>query len=260
MKKITISTVLVGLTLSATSVFAQSIDTPVPAAPVITPVAVVTEKVEVIKTDVLAKVKERGAKLIKERVDTLNSNLKALESSKTLTAEQKEFFITNINTQVAGLTTLGTSIAGATDASSTKALVSKIFTDFRIYAIVVPQIRMEKRINDLQNHTVKLNETFAKVQTKIDEQKAKGKDVAAMQKSLDDAKALVAKNTATLSTLMTQVVALKPSDYPTTSKTTIESINKSIKEVAKELGSVKSILNTTKNMRGVKTASSTMAR
>ena len=252
-----LSTVLLGLTLSATSVFAQSIETPAPVAPIITPVAVVAEKAEVIKTDVLAKVKERGAKLIKERVDALNSNLKSLEASKTLTTEQKAFFTTNINTQVAGLTALGTSISNGTDASSTKALVGKIYSDFRIFAIVVPQIRIEKRIYDLQNHITKMNENFAKVQARIDMYKTKGGDVTAMQKSLDDAKAVVVKSSTTLSSLMTQAIALKPSDYPTTSKTTIESINKSLKDVAKELESTKHMMKTTKSMKDNRTASST---
>jgi cell pole-organizing protein PopZ len=119
-------------------------------------------------------------------------------------------------------------------------LTSSIFTDFRIYGVVLPQVRLEKRIYELQNHAASLTEVFAKVQLAIDAQKAKGKDVSVWQANLDATKTLVVKDTEKLSSLFTQISALKPSDYGTTSKATIESVNIGVKAVAKDFQSIRS--------------------
>lgn len=259
MKKIIISTLLAGALVS--TAFAESLDTIVPSVPEVTAVYSVTERAESIITKNLTRIKARGAQLIKERVNSLTSNKNSIENSK-LTVEQKAALSTVITTNINGLTTLGTSIASSTDATSTKVLVNKIFTDFRIYAIVIPQLRLEKRIYDLQNHIPKLNETFTKIQTKIDDQKAKGKDVTVWQKSLDDAKTLVATDTAKLSTLFTQISALKPSDYGTSSKATIESVNAGVKLVAKDFSSIAKVARSPKILHTKTTvnASTTITR
>lgn len=252
MKKIFISTLIAGIALSTASVFAESLDTEVPRAPEITSVSSVTEKSEKMYTNSLSRLKARGAQLIKERVNALTSNGKAIEGSK-LTTEQKAVLTSAITTNVNGLTTLGATIASSTDATSTKALVETIFTNFRIYAIVLPQVRLEKRINDLQNHVIKLNDTFTKIQTKIDAQKAKGKDVTVWQKSLDDAKTLVATDSTKLSALFTQISALKPADYGTSSKATIESVNAGVKVIAKDFNSIAKVARAPKVLKSVST-------
>jgi heat shock protein HslJ len=116
---------------------------------------------------------------------------------------------------------------------------------------VVPQVRIEKRIFDLQNHSQKLSDTFLKVQAKIDEYKAKGKDVTVWQKTLDDSKMLVANDMNTLANALTKAAALKPSDYGTTSKATIESINNDIKNVVKDFNSIKKNLHKPNTMGDV---------
>jgi hypothetical protein len=263
MQKVIVSTVLLGLAFSASSVFAeneitaptayavpvsapvttsaqimQSADVVVPSTPEVTSVLPVVEKTEVIKTTSLEKIKARGLQLIKERINALTSNANAIANSKALTAEQKTAFATYFSGKVAELNATGIKISSSTDATTTKTLISSIFTDFRIYAVVVPQSRLQKRIYELQNHSVKLAETFAKVQTNIDAFKAKGKDVTVWQKNLDDAKLLVASDTQKLPILLAQINALKPADYGTSSKTTIESVNKGVRSIASDFQGV----------------------
>ncbi len=238
MKKRIISTIAFGVALSFTSAFAESGDVIVPTIEIPSSITPVTERAESMGVKTLSRIKARGAQLIKERVNSLNQNAVAVANAKGLTADQKTAYAMFFTGKIGELNALGVQIASSTDASSTKALVSSIFTDFRIYAVVLPQVRLQKRIYELQNHTVKLSETFAKIQVKIDEEKAKGKDVSVWQKNLDDAKMIVATDTAKLSSLMTQINALKPSDYPTTSKSVIEATNSGIKSVAKDLNTL----------------------
>lgn len=261
MKKVFISTLALGFALSGVSVFAEeagivpvptlyqapvasiaatmttSAEVFIPTISVPSSVSPLTERSEVIGAKSLVRVQARGAQLIKERVHSLTSNASSVSESK-LTAEQKLVFATFFSGKVADLTALGAKIAAGTDASSTKLLVASIFTDFRIYGIVIPQIRLEKRIYDLQNHIAKLTATFTSVQAKIDEQKAKGKDVTAWQKGLDGAKLLVTTDSVKLPALLSQISALKPADYGTTSKATIVSVNTGVRMIAKDLQSI----------------------
>lgn len=281
MKKVIVSTVLLGLTVSVSSVFAEDAvptlyavptvtsasvavtsapspavtstsDVTVPITPSITSVSPVIEKSEVIKTTSLARVKVRGDQLIKERVKSLNENAQIIAASKTLSSEQKAVFAAFFSSKVADLNALNTKIQAGTEASSTKVLVSSIFTDFRIYGVLLPQLRIQKRIYDLQNHSAKLSETFAKVQIRIDEFKAKGKDVTVWQKNLDDAKTLVATDTAKLPVLLVKINDVKPSDYGTTSKTVIESVNKDVRSIAKDFQSINGKVKRPEFLRAMK--------
>ena len=270
MKKTLITALTIGITFSSLSVFAyKADDVTIPSTPTITPIFHIEEHNdennekhskrnirgdrEVSTTTLLTRIKASGEKLIRERLNSLNTNKQIIEGSKSLTAEQKTALITLITNNSTGLTALGVSIAAGTEASSTKALVASVYTNFRIYGIVIPQIRLQKRIYDLQNHSTKLSETFLKVQTKIDEYKGKGKDVSVWQKNLDDSKILVANNMNTLANLLTTVAALKPVNYGTSSKATIESANATLKVVLKDFNSIKKNLhkpNVLKNTPG----------
>ncbi len=188
-----------------------------------------------------SKLQKRASQLIKERMQALLSNKNIIERDKNLTDEQKKILIAPLDSTVTGLNTLGATIASSTDATSTKALVSRITSDYRVFGIVIPQVRLEKRIFDLQNHSQKLSQAFLKIQTKIDEQKTKGKDVTEWQKNLDDAKALVALDMNSLATMLPKVTALKPIDYGTSSKATIDSVNVELKKIAKDFNSISKV-------------------
>lgn len=264
MKKIILSSVLLGLAVSTTSVFAEDAqiqaisavsapvptlytapvavsvqvnangDVIVPTTPEVTTVSSVVEKDEVIKTTNLERMKARGMQLIKERVNSLNANAQAIANSKALTVEQKNAFASFFSGKVTDLNALSVKIASSTDATSTKALVSSIFTDHRIYGVLIPQLRLEKRLYELQSHSVKLSEVFVKVQSRIDEFKNKGKDVSVWQKNLDDTKAMVTADTAKIQTLLVQINALQPANYGTTSKAVIELVNRDTKAIARD--------------------------
>lgn len=203
----------------------------------------------------LVRLQARGTQLINARISDLQSNDKAIIKSQ-LGVDQKAALSSIIGTNVSGLTALKATIGTSTDATSTKALIDSIYTKFRIYGVVIPQIRLEKRIYDLQNHVTKLSDSFVKVQARIDEYKGKGKDVTVWQKNLEDAKLLVATDVGKLATLMAQAQSLKPSDYGTSTKATIEAINVGIKAVAKNFNGIQKIINKPKTLKDVSVTSS----
>ena len=243
MKKTFITALTLGVALSGISVFAETASSAdvmvtVPTAPSVSVVASVTERQETILSNTLSRIKARGAELIKQRIAALTSTGEVFSRSKTLTTDQKASLATIINTNITNLTALGVSIQAGTDATTTKPLVASIFTVYRIYGVVIPQVHLEKRVYDLQNYTTKLADTFIKIQAKITAAKTNGKDVTAWQKGLDEAKALVAKDMVTLSSTLAKVSALKPSDYGTTSKVVIEQANVDIKSISKDFNTI----------------------
>lgn len=262
MKKTIISTMLLGVTFSGAIVFADNRDdVTIPQEPGYSAVYHVDEKNEGFADRFfkyakpqanLERLKAQGNRLIKERLNSLDSNKTVVNANKSLTDAQKTALVGRLTAPVAGLTALQGSTASSTDATSTKALISSIYTNFRIYGIVIPEVRLEKRIYDLQNHTAVLTATFAKVQTKIDEAKTAGKDVTVWQKNLDDAKVLVAKDTTTLTTLLAQVTALTPASYGTSSKAIIESANKSLKAINQDFNTIKKNLHKPAMLSAVK--------
>ncbi len=262
MKKTIVSVVALSIALGALPLYADNRDdVTIPFPPIMSHVSVETardsERQERFLSQSLTRLKARGAHLIDTRISSLESNNKAVANSK-LTVEQKATINTLVTTNVTGLNALKVSIASSTNATSTKALVESVYTQFRIYGIVIPQVRLEKRIYDLQNHVTTLSDTFLKVQTKINEYKGKGKDVAVWQKSLDDAKLLVATDVGKLSALMVQAQALKPSDYGTSSKATIDSVNAGIKVVAKDFSTIQRTLRKPSKLKDV-TATTTVS-
>lgn len=242
MKKTLLTTLALSALFSGVLVFAEN-DVIIPNPPSLTTVTPGIEREETGHFLRHSKIQSHAETLIKERINSLNANLKVIAADKSLTAEQKASLSTVITTNITGLTALRSSIASSTNATTTKNLTSSIITNFRIYGVVIPQIRIEKRIYDLQNHSVKLSDTFLKVQAKIDEYKGKGKDVTVWQKSLDDAKVLVANDMNILANLFGKVSVLKPSDYGTTSKSVFESTNTSLKTVLKDFNTIKKNLH-----------------
>lgn len=234
MKKILIPLLILGASLSTTFAFAQAADPVIPTVPVGTTISAQSEGSATISSSKLSRIQATGAKLISQRLTSLNSLTTQINAS-NLTSDQKTPLTTSISTQISGLTSLGTQISSAADASSTKILVQSIMSSFRIYSVFIPQIKLEKRINELQNHILKLNAVFTKVQANINIAKTKGKDTTAWQTNLTAAQTTVGNDTTQLSTLMTNISAMKPSDYPTTSKTIISATNTGIKSVVSDL-------------------------
>ncbi len=238
MKKIFITSLLTAA-ITVPVIFAEE-NINVPFSPVLSSVTPVTESLDSVNSFNVRKTqtKERATVLINERIQALHGNKTAIEKNNKLTEEQKTLLVTSLTTNVASLTTLKASIASSTDATTTKALSESIFKDYRIYGIVIPKVRLESRIYQLKNHTTTLSERFIKIQTKIDEHKAKGNDVTAWQKNLDDAKALVAQNMFKLDELLKKTATLTPASYGTTSKAIIDSVSSDMRAISKDLNTV----------------------
>lgn len=238
MKKLLITTL--SSVLFTGLVFAQD-DIITPYSPSLSSVFHVKEERDsdkVLRATSFEKLNKKAAKLIEERLKALEGNKEAVEKNKALSVENKTALTTQLSSGITAMNSLSARLASSTDATSTRAIITSMFNDYRIFGIVIPKVRLEARVYQLKAHAAKLSETFIKIQAKIDEQKAKGKDVTSWQKGLDDAKVLVAQNMFKLDGLLVKTSTLTPAVYGTTSKATIEAVNQDLKLISKDFNTI----------------------
>ena len=221
-----------------------SVNVVVPETPSVSVTAPVSEAPEKVinTTKRLSYLIARGQNLINTRLNSLNS-LKAKIVASKLTAEQKESLNAKIDDRIAKLTDLAAQIKVGTDIEAVRAQVKSIFTDYRIYAVFLPQISSDRNLYTLINYADKLlTDTVVKIQARIDAAKAKGKDVAAKQAALDNAKTKLPELKIKAQELIAKADALTPVDYPTNSKTVLAAVRTGIKEIRVQLNALNSTI------------------
>ncbi len=91
-----------------------------------------------------------------------------------------------------GLATLGGRLAATTDLATAKTLRRQIFTEYRVYLVVLPKVGKAMRCDHYLTRIADFNADAAKLQTTIDAAKAGGADTTASQALKDAAVASVA--------------------------------------------------------------------
>ena len=150
----------------------------------------------VVKTSVdpatrLADVKAKGAAAIAKRQATL-AELSGKIAGQAKDCGSNAAMTTEITNTSTGLTTVGASLAAATDLKVAKDLYRSIFIDYRVYMVVAPKAGKVIRCDAQLLRSDALNAEGAKLQVSIDEAKAKGVDTTAAQAAKDAAMAQLA--------------------------------------------------------------------
>ena len=242
-KKLMVSSLIVfGIVGIQTPAFAATApDISVPTPPAIETVQSVTEKAPVSFEVRLSKLITAGTKSVNDRLTKLGALKTKIQSGK-LTNTQKQTLISSIDSEVTKLNTVLANIKAATSTDSVKTLNTFVFTDYRVYGVFIPQIKLLSNTYTQENHFAKLNAVFTKAQSRIDAQKSKGADVSPLQANLDSAKIISNSLSSQLSDIEAKTNALKPADYPTVSKAIIKAINESIKSVSASFRKINSLI------------------
>ena len=157
----------------------------------------------------LVVIRSKGAAEIAKRQGSLASTQAKLASQKAdcgfNAARAAEMTATS-----AGLAALGSQLAATTDLPTAQTLYRKIFTDFRVYLVVLPKAGKAMRCDNALESIAKFNESAVKVQGEIDAAKAKGADTTAAQALKDAAAASVAGLNAAAIAAITPCMGLLP--------------------------------------------------
>ena len=161
----------------------------------------------------LTNIQSRGDSEIGTRNTTLSGLLNLISSSTKLSAADKTYLTAEVNTTIAGLAAISSTLKQETTATNAQTDVKNIFSEFRVYAFLVPKIHIISVADGQQLTEAKIAIIATKLQTRITAAKTAGKDVTALQAKLDDLNAKVTAAQAISVAVEQAVLPLEPSDY-----------------------------------------------
>lgn len=155
----------------------------------------------------------RGNTEITRRLTTLGTLSASVNAATKLTPTDKTNLLSEINSEISGLTSLKTQLDATTDITSARASAQSIFSDYRVYALVVPKVALVKAADSQQTTETKLTDLATKLQTRLSAAQSSGKNVATLQSELSDMTSKTNAAQSVSSNIETTVAELQPSDY-----------------------------------------------
>ena len=163
----------------------------------------------------LSNLKTKGSAEITRRLTSLNSALTTVGATTKLSSSDKSYLESEINTEITGLTSLQTTLNSETTLSSARADVQSIFSEYRVYALVLPKTRLVKAADGEQNTDTQLTTLANSLQTQITTDGNSGKNVTSAQNTLNDMNTQITNAQSIASSIESKVLTLAPSDYNT---------------------------------------------
>jgi hypothetical protein len=164
-------------------------------------------------TNRLDTIKSRGDAEIGRRLDTLNRLLVNISDASKLTDADKLALNQQVSNEATKLMQLRLKLAGETQVGDAINDISAMLTEYRVYALISPKVKLIKAADDQQIVEQKLSSLQAKLDTRISNAQASGKDVSALQSKLKDMETNLAAAQALSSGVETSVLPLQPTDY-----------------------------------------------
>src|ERR1700683_2187458 len=132
----------------------------------------------------LATLKPRGDAEINRRITNLTAALAKVQAVTALTASDKSTLVSQIQTEVSGLNALKSKLDADTTLAAARTDVQSIVADYRVYVLMLPKARLAAAFDSLAVVQTKLTALETQLQTAINNAKAAGKNVTAMQYGL----------------------------------------------------------------------------
>ncbi len=205
----------------------------------------------------IAKIIKRSDASINARISSLNKFSARLAKYKHLTDAQRASLSASVQSSIDSMNTLKAKIDADTDLVTAKTDYVSIYKNYRIFEVVLPSERTIAS-TDKALATVNIYQTtLGTLQTRITTAKTAGKNVTAVQASLDDATAKLADAQTQGQALITAVTSLKvdggDKSIQASNKTQLaaaitarKAMNADINAARKDIGSIRSGLRTLK--------------
>jgi hypothetical protein len=155
----------------------------------------------------------RGDAEMSRRLKTLNTLSSKISGATILTDADKNALTDQVRTEINGLLSLKTRLDDDTTLSDAKTDAQAIFQDYRVYALIVPKVVIARTADDQQILEDRLSQLAGKLQTRLDNAQAAGKNIADLQTKMDDMKKQIAAAQIISQTVEKSSVPLMPSDY-----------------------------------------------
>jgi len=166
------------------------------------------------QADFVNRLKARALEAIDERLVTIDELEAAIDRSDTVHPGHAGQLNGELRGSAAGLESLAGKIGDADDVETLRALIPKIFEDYRIYAVVAPKVHLVLAADAAGAFAERLQaatESLGDVLNRLEEY---GIDVTDAEALLTEMERLVATGTESATAVPGMVLGLTPADYP----------------------------------------------
>jgi len=170
--------------------------------------------------------------LITNRLNALNKLSTRIQNDTRLSTNEKASLSSDMQTEISGLTTLKAKIDADTDATTARADAKQIITNYYVFAVFEPKVRLLITINNLQTLATKMQSYVPQLQNLIDTYKTQGKDVTQMQTFLNDISSQLQTINTSLSTDATTVQNVSVTSN-TTAKATFTQVRQDLAQIVR---------------------------
>lgn len=174
-----------------------------------TPALALTQAEQTKLTDIVSK----GDQEITRRLTALNTAAKVISQTEKLSSADKQTLTDEVNSTVSGLTTLKTKLDADTTLTDARTDAKSILSDYRVYALVLPKVRLIKVSDGQIALEAKFSTLSATFLQRFAELKAAGQDTGVFEAALANMNLKVEAAQTISTAIQTKVIALQPTDY-----------------------------------------------
>jgi len=166
-----------------------------------------------LQTQTINNLKTRALNEIDKRITSLNELITKLNSVKKISADEKTQLTSQVYTEIASLQALKTKIQADTVLTTLRTDVQSIITSFRVYVFFMPKVTIIAVADKLSQIADNLSTISAKLQSRVNEAKAKGLDTTSLDVLLTDLNTQISNAKVEYQTVITQAETLNFGSY-----------------------------------------------
>lgn len=163
--------------------------------------------------DTVSNIITKGTTEINRRLTTLNTLGPEITASTKLSASDKTTLTNTVNSEISGLTTLKSTLAACTTIICAHTAAQSIFSDYRVYALIVPQVGLISTADHQQQVEANLSKIASQISSIIS-----GSSDTTIQSDLTALNSDISTAQGLSSNVESSVIGLQPSDYNTSHK------------------------------------------
>ncbi|MEO5949733.1 MAG: hypothetical protein ABIP74_04985 [Candidatus Saccharimonas sp.] len=155
----------------------------------------------------------KGSQEIDRRVSALNAASTVIDKTEKLAAGDRQMLNAEVASSISGLSTLKTKLSAETTLGAARTDAQSILTGYRVYALLLPKVRLVKVADGQIALEAKFTALSAKFLERFAELKAAGRDTVSLEATLSTMNTKVTDAEAISTAIQAKVIALQPSDY-----------------------------------------------
>lgn len=150
---------------------------------------------------------------VTQRERTISDLTTRVNGSQHLTSSDRSALLDVLEADGPALTQVGQTVAADTTCAQARADAKTIATDYRIYAVVAPQVHLVLATDNGLYAVSRLQNAVPTLQKAIADEQAAGKDVSAAQTALSDLQTQISAASQAFSAAGPAALALSPADW-----------------------------------------------